>query len=89
MYMHIAAPGRVSECNNRSYYKLGDLCVSVCMSVCLYVCVCLSVSLSGYAFPHFPTYLLQIWREHSMGLDTYRGLFIVLVHATHARARAC
>jgi hypothetical protein len=63
------------------------VCLSVCLSVCL--CVCLSVCLSGYTFPHFSTDLLQIWREHSMGHDTYRGIFIILVHTTRARARVC
>jgi hypothetical protein len=53
----------------------------VCVSVCVYVC------LSGYTFPQFSTDLLQIWREPSTGYDTFRGLYILCVHAT--RARAC
>jgi hypothetical protein len=40
------------------------------------ISVCLCVCLSGYTFPNFSTDLLQIWREHYTGHDTYRGLFI-------------
>jgi hypothetical protein len=57
--------------------------VCVCLSVCLSVCV--SVCLSGYTFPHFSTNLHQIWREHSMGHDTYRGL-LICCSALHERA---
>jgi hypothetical protein len=60
--------------------------IAVCMCVCVSVCV--SVCLSGYTFPHFSTDLLQIWREPSTGHDTFRGLYIVCVHARRARARA-
>jgi hypothetical protein len=49
------------------------------MYVCVYVCLC--VCLSGYTFPHFPTDLLQIWREHTTGHDTFRGLYMLCVHA--------
>jgi hypothetical protein len=57
------------------------------VSVCL--CVCVSVCVSGYTFPDFSTDLLNIWIEHSMGQDTYRGLFNSVVHAMRARGRAC
>jgi hypothetical protein len=63
-----------TKATQTSYYKLGNVCVCVCVS--------------GYTFPHFSMDLLQIWREHYMDHDTYRGLLICLVHATCARAFA-
>jgi hypothetical protein len=53
----------------------------------MYACVC--VCLSGYTFLHFSTDLPQIWREHSTGHDTFRGLYMFCVHAMCAHARAC
>jgi hypothetical protein len=46
------------------------------------VSVCLSVCLSGYAFPQFSTDLLQMLGEPSTGHDTFRGLYMLCVHAT-------
>jgi hypothetical protein len=53
------------------------VCLSVCLSVCLF----------GNTFPQFSTDLLQIWREPAAGHDTFRGLYILCVHATRVRAR--
>jgi hypothetical protein len=67
------------------------------MSVC--VCVCGGgggyAHVSGYMFPHILTYLLQTWREHSMGHGTYHGLFNIVcmqcerVCLRAKRARMC
>jgi hypothetical protein len=46
------------------------------------MCVCVCVCLSGYTFPQFSTDLLQMLMKPSTGHDTFRGLYILCVHAT-------
>jgi hypothetical protein len=60
-----------------SYYKLGNFCVCVCV----YVCPAIRFHNSQPIFSKFGG-------KPSTGHDTFRGLYMLCVHATRARARA-
>jgi hypothetical protein len=57
------------------------VCLSVCLSVCLCVCPAIRFHSSQRIFSKFVG-------KPSTGHDTFRGLNMLCVHATRARARA-
>jgi hypothetical protein len=57
--------------------------------VCVCACVCARACVSGYAFPQFSTHLLQILREHYIGLARCMGyICFVCTQCAHVRAKS-